>query len=407
MKYGLIGEKLGHSFSKVIHEKIGSYTYELKEISKENLHSFMRAKDFSGINVTIPYKEDVMPYLDYIDSASEKIGAVNTVINQGGKLYGYNTDFYGMKLMIEKNGFDFKDKKVLILGSGGTAKTSKAVSMALGAREVITVSRSGQVNYENVASLHGDAEYIINTTPCGMFPNNDTYALDPADFGSLEGIVDAVYNPLETTLIQKGKEIGVKGVTGLYMLVAQAVLAWEKFMGESLDAEKIADEIYADILREKRNIVLIGMPGSGKSTVGRALAENLSRDFVDTDEMIVEKYGNISDIFARSGEEYFRDKESEAVKEVSKRNGIVIATGGGAILRKENVRALRQNAVIFFLDRPLENIIPTSDRPLSSDIESLRKRFDERYDLYVNASDFHIKADGDVRDTFEKIKRCL
>ena len=407
MKYGLIGEKLGHSFSKIIHEKIADYTYELKEISKENLHSFMRAKDFSGINVTIPYKEDVMPYLDYIDSASEKIGAVNTVINQGGKLYGYNTDFYGMKLMIEKNGFDFKDKKVLILGSGGTAKTSRAVSMALSAREVITVSRSGQVNYENVASLHGDAEYIINTTPCGMFPNNDTYALDPADFGSLEGIVDAVYNPLETTLIQKGKEIGVKGVTGLYMLVAQAVLASEKFMGESLDTEKIADEIYADILREKRNIVLIGMPGSGKSTVGRALAENLSRDFVDTDEMIVEKYGNISDIFARSGEEYFRDKESEAVKEVSKKNGIVIATGGGAILRKENVRALRQNAVIFFLDRPLENIIPTSDRPLSSDIESLRKRFDERYDLYVNSSDFHIKADGDDRDTFEKIKRCL
>ncbi len=407
MKYGLIGEKLGHSFSKVIHEKIGDYTYELKEISKENLAAFVKSKDFSGINVTIPYKEDVMPYLDYIDSASEKIGAVNTVINQGGKLYGYNTDFYGMKLMIEKNGFDFKDKKVLILGSGGTAKTSKAVSKALGAGEVITVSRSGQVNYENVVSLHGDADYIINTTPCGMFPNNDTYALDPADFSGLKGIVDAVYNPIKTTLIQKGEEMGVKGITGLYMLVAQAVLASEKFMGKSFDIETLADEIYADILREKRNIVLIGMPGSGKSTIGKALAENLSRDFVDTDEMIVEKCGNISDIFAGMGEEYFRDRESEAVKEVSKKNGLVIATGGGVILRKENVRALRQNAVIFFLDRPLEDIIPTSDRPLSSDIESLKKRFDERYDLYINASDFQIKVDGDVRDTFEKIKRCL
>ncbi len=407
MKYGLIGEKLGHSFSKVIHEKIGDYTYELKEISKENLNSFMKSKDFSGINVTIPYKEDVIPYLDYIDSASEKIGAVNTVINRDGKLYGYNTDFYGMKLMIEKNGFDFKDKKVLILGSGGTAKTSKAVSQALGAGEIITVSRSGQVSYENVVSLHGDADYIINTTPCGMFPDNDTYAVDPADFPGLKGIVDAVYNPLKTTLIQKGEEMGVKGVSGLYMLVAQAVLASEKFMGKSFDIETLADEIYNDILREKRNIVLIGMPGSGKSTIGKALAENLSRDFVDSDDMITQKHGVISDIFAQKGEEYFRNRETEAVKEISKKNGIVIATGGGAILRKENVRALRQNGVIIFLDRPLEDIIPTSDRPLSNDIESLKKRFDERYDLYINASDFQIKVDGNIIDTLERIKRCL
>ncbi len=407
MKYGLIGEKLGHSFSKPIHEKIADYTYEIKEISKENLDSFMRTKGFIGINVTIPYKEDVIPYLDSIDDAAKAIGAVNTVINRDGKLYGYNTDFYGMKLMIEKKGFDFSGAKVLILGSGGTSKTAKAVAWCLGASEIITVSRSGQVNYENILSFHCDADFIINTTPCGMYPNNDTYPIDPGDFKCLKGIIDVVYNPLKTTLVQKGEESGVKGVTGLYMLVAQAVLASEKFMGESLDIPKITDEIYADILSEKRNIVLIGMPGSGKTTVGKALAENLGRDFIDTDDMIRETHGDISEIFRTKGEKFFRDTESEKVKEVSKRNGLVIATGGGAILRKENIDALRQNSVIFFLNRPLEDILPTSDRPLSSDVESLKRRFEERYHIYKSTCDFEIEIDGNVENAVERIKRCL
>ena len=407
MKYGLIGEKLGHSFSKIIHEKIADYTYELKEISKENLDSFMRAKDFSCINVTIPYKEDVIPYLDYVDSAAKAMGAVNTIVNRDGKFYGYNTDFYGMKLMIEKNDFDLKDSKVLILGSGGTAKTSKAVSEALGAREIIIVSRSGEVNYSNVSDLHADADFIINTTPCGMYPNNDTYAIDPALFPSLKGIIDAVYNPLKTMIVSKGEELGIKGITGLYMLIAQAVLASEKFMDKSLDVEKISDEIFAEITREKQNIVLIGMPGSGKSTIGKALAEKLGRYFIDTDDVITEKYGVISDIFAKNGEAYFRDIETEAVKATAKNGGIVIATGGGAILRKENVTALKQNGVIFFLNRPLEDIIPTSDRPLSSDIESLRKRFEERYPIYKATGDFEIAIDGNVENAVNRILECL
>ena len=407
MKYGLIGEKLGHSFSKVIHEKIADYTYELKEISKENLDAFMKAKDFSCINVTIPYKEEVIPYLDYIDSAAREIGAVNTIVNRDGKLYGYNTDFYGMKLMIEKNGFNLKDSKVLILGSGGTAKTSEAVSASLGARNIVIVSRKGEVNYENLASLHSDADFIINTTPLGMYPNNDSFAVDPALFPGLKGIIDAVYNPLKTTIVQKGEELGVKGVNGLYMLVAQAVVAAEKFMGKALDAEKISDEVYGEIIKEKQNIVLIGMPGSGKSTVGKALAEKLSRFFVDTDDVITEKHGVISEIFAQKGEEYFRDIESEAVKEVAKKGGIVIATGGGAVLRKENVRALKQNGVVFFLDRPLEDIMPTSDRPLSSDIESLKKRFEERYPIYKVTGDFEINIDGNVENAVNKIMECI
>ena len=407
MKYGLIGEKLGHCFSKIIHEKIADYTYELKEISKENLDSFMREKDFSCINVTIPYKEDVIPYLYYLDSAAKAMGAVNTIVNRDGKLYGYNTDFYGMKLMIEKNGFDLKDSKVLILGSGGTAKTSKAVAENLGAREIITVSRSGEVNYNNVTELHKDADFIINTTPCGMYPNNDTYAIDPALFPSLKGIIDAVYNPLKTTIVSMGEDLGVKGITGLYMLIAQAVLASEKFMDKSLDVEKISDEIYAELLKEKQNIILIGMPGSGKSTIGKALAEKLGRDFIDTDDVITEKHGIISDIFATKGEKYFRDIETEAVKETAKKGGIVIATGGGAILRKENVRALRQNGIIFFLNRPLDDIIPTSDRPLSSDIESLRKRFEERYPIYKATGDFEIAIVGKVENAVNRILECL
>lgn len=407
MKYGLIGEKLGHSFSKIIHEKIADYTYELKEISRENLDSFMRARDFQSINVTIPYKETVIPYLDSIDPFAKKIGAVNTIVNSGGKLHGYNTDFLGMKLMIERNGFDLSDSKVLILGSGGTAKTSRAVAEYLGAREIITVSRSGEVNYDNVLSLHSDADFIINTTPCGMYPNNYTFALEPSQFPYLKGVIDAVYNPLKTTLIQKAEDVGVKGIMGLYMLVAQAVIAYEKFTGESIDTEKITDKVYGEILREKQNIVLIGMPGSGKSTVGRLLSESLGRDLVDTDDVITNKHGVISDIFASKGEGYFRDIESEAVKETAKQSGIIISTGGGAILREENVRALRQNGVIFFLNRPIENIMPTSDRPLSSDREALEKRFNERYDKYKSACDFEIISDTTAEDTVGKIKEYL
>ena len=407
MKYGLIGEKLGHSFSKIIHEKIADYTYELKEISKENLDAFMTERDFCCINVTIPYKEAVIPHLYYIDEAAKAMGAVNTIVNRDGKLYGYNTDFYGMKLMIEKNGFDFCGAKVLILGSGGTAKTSKAVAEHLGAREIITVSRRSEVNYGNVYELHSDADFIINTTPCGMYPDNGTYAVDPAMFTSLKGITDAVYNPLKTTLIQKGEKLGVKGVTGLYMLIAQAVLACGIFQNKHFDAEKISDEVFCEIMKEKQNIVLVGMPGSGKSTIGKALAEKLGRDFIDTDDVITQKHGAISDIFAQQGESYFRDRESEAVRDTAKCNSLVIATGGGAILREENVDMLRQNGVIFFLNRPLEDIIPTDDRPLSSNLEDLKKRCDERYDKYKASADFEIFVDGNVESSVMKILECI
>lgn len=407
MKYGLIGEKLSHSFSKPIHESIADYEYEIMEIKRDELDSFMKEKSFCGINVTIPYKAAVIPYLDYVSQDAMKIGAVNTVVNRQGKLYGYNTDFGGMKALIENEGFDFKNAKILILGSGGTSKTARAVSEALGASNIITVSRSGEVNYDNALLLHGDCDYIINTTPCGMYPNNDTYAIDPRDFNKLKGVVDVVYNPLETPIVRLAKEKGVKGVTGLYMLVAQAVLACEIFTEKKLEVKKITGEVFSKIKKEKQNIVLIGMPGCGKSTIGKALSELTGRKIIDTDDIIKEKYGEISDIFSNYSEDFFRDKESEAVKEVSKNSGYIIATGGGAILRKENIDLLRQNGVIFFLNRPIEDIIPTADRPLSSDYAALKKRFDERYDKYISAMDYEIFVDGDPENAAEKIMEII
>ncbi|MBR5437611.1 MAG: ATP-binding protein [Clostridia bacterium] len=407
MNYGLIGEKLGHSFSKPIHESIAGYEYEIKEIPREELDSFMKGKAFSGINVTIPYKEKVIPYLDFTDEAAEKIGAVNTVVNKDGRLYGYNTDFGGMKMLIGKQGFSYEGRKVVILGSGGTSKTARAVAESLGAEEIICVSRKGEVNYDNLLSLHGDCDYIINTTPCGMYPNTDERAVDVSLFKNLKGVTDVVYNPLKTGLVLDCEKNGIKADGGLYMLVAQAVLASQIFSGKSYDVKKITDEVYGRILNEKRNIVLIGMPGSGKSTIGKALSEALGKTFVDTDDIIKEEHGDISRIFSEKGEKFFRDAETDAVKSVALKNNLVIATGGGAVLREENVSSLKHNGILFFLDRPLEDIIPTDDRPLSKDIDALKKRYEERYDIYLSSCDEKITVDGIVENSVSKITEKL
>ena len=407
MKYAVIGEKLGHSFSKVIHEHFAPYKYDIVEVSPDDFDAFMTKRDFSGINVTIPYKQRVMEYLSYIDPMAQEIGAVNTVVNRDGKLYGYNTDFGGLKKLILRQGFDFTDQKVLILGSGGTSKTAFAVSKALGAASVLRVSRKGELTYENVLSLHADADFIINTTPCGMFPNNDAAAISPDGFESLKGVVDVVYNPLETKLVRQAKEKGIDGCCGLYMLVSQAVLASEIFLDTSYD-ESVYEDTYRFVLSKKQNIVLTGMPGSGKSTIGKALSEKLGKEFVDTDELIInnEKMP-ISEIFARHGESYFRFAETEAIKEASAKSGFVIATGGGAVLKKENVDYLRSNGKIFFLNRPIADILPTDDRPLSSTRADLQKRFDERYPIYQETADEEIFVDGKVENAVRRIEETL
>ena len=399
MKYGLIGEHLKHSFSKVIHEEIGDYVYEIKEIEPQNVEAFMKAKDFVAINVTIPYKETVIPYLDFIDKSAKKIGAVNTVLNKEGKLYGYNTDYFGMKSLIERIGLEIKGKKILIIGTGGTSKTATAVVSDMGAREIIYVSNTevkGALSYDAVYSYHTDSEIIFNTSPVGMYPKNDGTPIDITMFPSLEGLLDVVYNPIRTNLVLKAQEIGVKSEGGLYMLGAQAVYAYEHFMNTKVE-KSLCDSIYNKVLKEKDNIILTGMPSSGKTTVGKYLAKKTGKIFVDTDEEIVKKIGmDIPSYFNKYGEAEFRKVESEVIKEVSCGNSQIISTGGGAILNSENVRRLKQNGKIYFLNRSLELLMPTSDRPLSKDKEALKKRYEERYPIYISTCDVKIDGNGTV-----------
>lgn len=407
MNYGCIGEHLSHSFSKEIHALIADYEYDICEIPREKLDCFMKNKDFKAINVTIPYKEAVIPYLDVISDEAAKIGAVNTIVNRDGKLYGYNTDFFGMTALIKKCGIDFNGKKVAVLGSGGTSRTASAVSDSLGANTTLRVSRTakdGAIDYEALYRDHGDTEIIINTTPCGMYPKFGSPAADISRLPRLTGTIDAVYNPLRTELIIEAKKRGIKSAGGLYMLVAQGVRASEIFSGKTY-GDDICNKTYNKILSGKENIVLTGMPASGKSTVGKIIAEKLGRKFLDTDEMIEAETGmKISNIFAKYSEAYFRNLESKIIKEnVMPLSSSVIATGGGVPLRTENTDALRQNGRIYFIDRPLEFLIPTSDRPLASTKEQIEKRYRERYDIYRTSCDKVIAADGNANCVSNKI----
>lgn len=406
MKYGCIGEHLKHSFSKEIHNALADYEYEICEIPRDELGAFMESRAFSAINVTIPYKEEVIPYLHYIDGFAKDIGAVNTIVNRDGKLYGYNTDFYGMTQLIHRAGVSLKGKKVAILGTGGTSKTAFAVAKAEGAEKIIKVSRSGRdsaVTYEELYEKHRDTDVIINTTPAGMFPNIFDKAADISAFPDLSGVIDAVYNPLRTPLISDAKAARIPAEGGLYMLVAQAVRASEIFLDKKYP-DGTLDRVFEKTYAEKENVVLIGMPASGKTTVGNLLSKALGREIIDTDDMIVEKAGMpITEIFKKYGEKYFRDLEAECVKEASAKSSAVIATGGGVPLREENVNALRQNGKLFFLDRPLEMLIPTDSRPLSSDRAALEKRYNERYGIYCKSCDIRIDASSDAGSVAKKI----
>ena len=406
MEYGLIGEKLPHSFSKEIHEKLGYYKYSLKEIKEDELKDFILNKDFKAINVTIPYKQAVIPLLDEISSDAEAIGAVNTIVNRGGILYGYNTDFGGMRALIERVGIVLKYKKALILGTGGTSLTASAVCARLGAKEILRVSRTGRdgaITYEQAYADHSDADVIINTTPCGMFPKLDGCPIDIGRFTKLSGVIDAVYNPLNTRLVLSAKERGISAEGGLYMLVAQAVLAAELFLDKELDTVPLTNKIYDEIYFDKRNIVLSGMPSSGKSTVGRIIADKLKREFIDTDSLIVGREGEISRIFAEKGEGYFRDIESEVIRDLSSLSGKVISLGGGAVLRPENVRALRQNSEIFFIDRSVEYLTPTNDRPLADEKAKIERLYNERIDTYMDTADYIIDGDCDPDDVADSV----
>lgn len=415
MNYGCIGEHLPHSFSKIIHEKIESYDYCLRELTPDEVGPFLQKADFCGINVTIPYKQTVIPYLDSIDEMAKAIGAVNTVVNRNGALYGYNTDFGGLSALIARIGLSLPGKKVLIIGTGGTAKTAHAVAEAKGARGVLHISpfdEPGAISYDEAYEKHADTEIVINTSPCGMYPKLDGYPADQNGipfslerFSALEGVVDVVYNPLRTRLVLDARKRGLRAECGLYMLVAQAVFAAEHFTGKTYETALI-DRVFNEIASQKENIVLIGMPGSGKTTVGKELAALTGRRLVDTDAEIVKTAGMpISEIFEKQGERAFRDIESRVIKALAPEQGLVLATGGGAILREENRDALRHNGRLYFLDRPLVELLPTADRPLASTREAITRRYEERYALYTAAADEVVKAGGGVKNTAQFIRK--
>lgn len=411
MKYGLLGEKLKHSFSPQIHNAFGIDDYILKEVPREEIDAFMKAKDFTAMNVTIPYKEAVIPYCVQ-DEVSKAIGSVNTVVNREGTLYAYNTDCLGFLYMATEAGITFTDKKVVVLGSGGTAKTAVYVARQERASEIVVVSRSGA----NISEVFGDvktadytqteaykdAQIIVNTTPLGMYPNVQSQAVDLDVFAKAEAVVDVVYNPLLTALTLQAKKKGLKYVNGLPMLVAQAYFAQRYFYNEEPKVkpgdEALLKKVIADIEAQVRNIVLIGMPGSGKSTVGKALAEKLGRTFVDTDAEFVKKEGMLAGAYIEQfGEVAFRDAESRVVKEFAKEKSLVIATGGGSILREENRDAMMQNSLIVYLDRELCKLA-TDGRPLSGDMDRMQKLYETRYPIYVNLADMHLKVEEDNID---------
>ncbi len=404
MDYGLIGYPLCHSFSAELHAKAGNYEYSLIELKGDELKEFFGKRDFKGINVTLPYKSAVIPFLDCIDESAKRIGAVNTVINKNGLLYGYNTDILGMQALINKCGIELCGKKVAILGSGGTSKTAFATAKELGAGEIITVSRHKKANavtYDELYKNHKDTEVIINTTPVGMFPDNGGMPLDISGFDKLCGVLDAVYNPLRTKLVLEAKKRGIKAAGGLYMLVSQGVYASKLFCG----AEINGDDIYKEIKRDKQNIVLCGMPSCGKSTVGRLLSEVLCKPFYDVDTEIEnrEKMSAFK-IITKKGEEYFRKAEKEVIRELSAKSGIVIALGGGSVLERENTDNLKQNGRVYFIDRPPQLLTPTPDRPLASSKEAINELYQKRHKTYIFSADVTVSGNLTAEDFANKIR---
>lgn len=403
-KFALIGKTLKHSYSSILHERLSKCEYRLVELVKDDLKSFVQG-DITAFNVTIPYKRDIIEYLDEIDEKAERIGAVNTVVKRGGKAKGYNTDYFGLKYLLESARVQIKDCNVLILGSGGTSQTAFAVVNDLGAKDIKIVSRTGEINYQNCYELM-DTNVIINTTPVGTYPNISEKPIDVSKFNNLTAVVDVIYNPLKTRLCFDAEQKGIKAINGLKMLVAQAKKAHELFIDKAILDEEI-ERLYLGLKKEKQNVVLIGMPGSGKSSVGKILAEKLDREFIDTDVLIEQKEGtDIPTIINNKGEKYFRALEKEVLKEIAPLTGKVISTGGGVVVDKENHFYLSANGKIFLLNRDLEKLA-TNGRPLSSDLDALKRRYEERRDKYLDFADFEIDNNGDIEKAVKGVLERL
>ena len=402
MKYGLIGEKLGHSYSCQVHRALGNPDYVLKEIAPDALGDFLRARDFAGLNVTIPYKQAVIPYVDALTDTAREVGAVNTLyFDASGALWGDNTDVYGFCTMLE--GIDVRGKKALVLGSGGTSHTACYALRALGAGDCIVVSRRGAVNYENVYSLHADAEVIVNATPVGMFPNNGARPIDIRRFPRLCAVADVIYNPARTALLQDADALGIPRAGGLSMLVAQAARSVERFSGRALGEEAWRGAL-RQVAASLRGVALVGMPGCGKSTIAQAVAQELGRACVDLDAEIEREAGkSIPEIFAQDGEEAFRAAETRAARQFSRENA-VLATGGGCVLRAENAQALRANSLVVWLKRAIDQL-PREGRPLS--VGNLYEMEQKRAPHYLAASDVQIENQGSVEEVAAAVVAAL
>lgn len=409
-KYYLLGEKLSHSYSAVIHSFFG-LDYSLRELPPEKLSEFVKSRKFDGLNVTIPYKKSIVPLLDEVDGIAEKTGAVNTVLNKNGKLIGYNTDYYGMKYALEAAKITLKGKDVLILGSGGAGIVAEKLAIDEGAASVEIVSRKGKLNYENIYDRE-KTQVIINATPVGTFPFAGGAACDVSRFKNLEGAFDCVYNPFRSKFVLDAEKIGARACGGLTMLVAQAVYSekiWSETTGgiadgtaETADCENKIRAVLGEVLKRETNISLVGMPGAGKTTVGRILAEKLGMGFCDTDEEIEKIAGESPEkIIEKYGEERFREIETEVAESVSSLRGVVIATGGGTILREKNVEKLRSCGVVIWLGRDL-NLLAQNNRPLSKNTP-ISRLFKQREEYYVAASDKKIENDEAAEKTAEKI----
>lgn len=401
MVYGLLGRTLRHSYSPQIHALLGDYEYRLFEVEPQDLEAFLKKREFGGINVTIPYKKDVLPYLSGISDNAKRIGAVNTIIvKEDGGLYGDNTDYDGFLCLVQKSGFQVKGKKALVLGTGGASLPISAVLSDLGAREVVFISRSGENNYQNL-SRHADTDLIVNTTPVGMYPNNLKAPLSLSEFPNLSGVLDIVYNPQKTKLILDAERLGIPAYSGLLMLVAQGKRAAELILGHDIpDSE--TDRIFKKLSTEMQNIVLVGMPGCGKTTVGKALAEQLNRPFFDADEEILKRTGKSAEAWIEAcGEAVFRQKETEVLESLCKQSGTVIATGGGAVTVLENADILRQNSIVFFINRDV-SALPVEGRPLSK-ATALSEMYEVRLPLYRGVCDYEIAADGSVEAVVRRI----
>lgn len=432
MEYGLIGYPLKHSFSKEVHSLISDYSYELCELNENELNFFMKKKDFKGINVTIPYKQKVIPYLDFTSDNAKNINAVNTIINNNGQLLGYNTDILGVIATFSHFNIDVKNQNVLILGTGATSNTVYYAVKKCKAKNIYKAYRKdskikGDILYSDLNKISNEINIIINTTSNGMYPHaDDNLLVNLEDFKNLNSVMDVVYNPLRTRLLIEAERLNIKAESGLYMLVAQAFFASELFLNKdlSLSNYNLIDKLLSDknntylmkcsylyqkCLSGKQNIVLSGMPTCGKTTLGKMISESYGYEFVDTDELIEKEVNcKIVDYINENGEESFRNIESKIIKNISSKNHLIISTGGGAILREENVFNLKSNGIIFFINRSLNLLKPSSSRPLTSDIESLTKKYNERIPIYKSTCDYEINGDNEfeikIDEIFKKLK---